>query len=139
MAPATHPRGHGLASHDRPAPHRPRPRRCGAGQTTQVVLHPLRRGTPNECWQADFTHYRLTHPDGRPGADIEILCWIDDHFRYALRVTAHRRVTGPTVLHMFRETVAKYGISASTLTDNGMVFTTRLSGGSQRGTRDATA
>jgi transposase len=23
---------------------------------------------PNECWQADFTHYRLTHPDGRPRA-----------------------------------------------------------------------
>ena len=23
---------------------------------------------PNECWQADFTHYRLTRPDGRPGA-----------------------------------------------------------------------
>src|SRR4051794_34300198 len=24
---------------------------------------------PNECWQSDFTHYRLTRPDGRPGAD----------------------------------------------------------------------
>jgi transposase len=24
---------------------------------------------PNETWQSDFTHYRLTHPDGRPGAD----------------------------------------------------------------------
>jgi transposase InsO family protein len=21
---------------------------------------------PNECWQSDFTHYRLTRPDGRP-------------------------------------------------------------------------
>ena len=29
----------------------------------------------------------------------------------------------------FRETVAQYGIPASTLTDNGMVYTTRLSGG----------
>src|SRR5690606_22402543 len=28
---------------------------------------------PNECWQADFTHYRLTRPDGRPGPDAEIL------------------------------------------------------------------
>ena len=28
---------------------------------------------PNECWQADFTHYRLTGPDGRPHADAEIL------------------------------------------------------------------
>ncbi len=30
---------------------------------------------PNECWQSDFTHYRLTHPDGSPGADIEIITW----------------------------------------------------------------
>src|SRR5262245_1073397 len=32
---------------------------------------------PNQCWQADFTHYLLTRLDGRPGADTEILCWID--------------------------------------------------------------
>ena len=40
---------------------------------------------PNETWQADFTHYRLTRPDGRPGADTEILTWLDDCSRYALR------------------------------------------------------
>jgi transposase InsO family protein len=84
---------------------------------------------PNECWQADFTHYRLTRPDGRPGADSEILSWLDDCSRYALSVTAHVRVTGPIVLAEFRRTVAQHGIPASTLTDNGMVFTTRLSGG----------
>jgi hypothetical protein len=39
---------------------------------------------PNECWHADFTHYRLTSPDGRPGTDGQILSWIDDHSRYAL-------------------------------------------------------
>ena len=84
---------------------------------------------PNECWQSDFTHYRLSHPDGRPGADTEILSWLDDCSRFALRITAHHRVTGPIVLATFRETVAEHGIPASTLTDNGMVFTTRLSGG----------
>jgi len=26
---------------------------------------------PNETWQSDFTHYRLTRHDGTPGADIE--------------------------------------------------------------------
>src|SRR6266545_935832 len=57
---------------------------------------------PNERWQADFTHYR---------------------------------VTGPIVVAEFRKAVATHGIPASTLTDNGMVFTTRLSGGSLRGTR----
>jgi transposase InsO family protein len=84
---------------------------------------------PNECWQADFTHYRLTRPDGRPGRDTEILSWLDDCSRYALSVTTHHRVTGPIVLATFRQTVATHGIPSSTLTDNGMVFTTRLSGG----------
>ena len=72
---------------------------------------------PNECWQADFTHYRLTHPDGRPGGDAEILSFLDDHSRYAVSVTAHPRVTGPIVRHTFREAIARHGIPASTLTD----------------------
>jgi transposase InsO family protein len=90
---------------------------------------------PNETWQSDFTHYRLTRPDGRPGADTEILSWLDDHSRLALSVTAHLRITGPIVVAEFRKAVATHGIPASTLTDNEMVFTTRLSGGSLRGTR----
>jgi transposase InsO family protein len=84
---------------------------------------------PNECWQSDFTHYPLARRDGRPGRDTEILSWLDDHARYALSVTAHYRVTGPIVLETFRATYVRHGVPASTLTDNGMVFTTRLSGG----------
>jgi transposase InsO family protein len=79
---------------------------------------------PNETWQSDFTHYRLAG-----GADAEILTWLDDHSRYALSVTAHDRVTGPVVLATFRKTVTAHGIPAATLTDNGMVFTTRYAGG----------
>src|SRR5262252_3513265 len=79
---------------------------------------------PNECWQADFTHYPLAG-----GAGTEILTWLDDHSRLALRVTAWHRVTGPVVLAEFRAAAAAHGAPASTLTDNGMVFTTRLSGG----------
>ena len=85
---------------------------------------------PNERWQTDFTHWWLAD-----GTHTEILCWIDDHARYALSVTAHRRIAGPTVVDTFREAVATHGIPASTLTDNGMVFTTRLSGG--KGGRNA--
>jgi transposase InsO family protein len=85
---------------------------------------------PNETWQADFTHYRLADR-----TDVEVLCWLDDHARFALRVTAHARVTGPIVLNEFRAAVARHGVPASTLTDNGMVFTTRLSGG--KGGRNA--
>ena len=90
---------------------------------------------PNECWQSDFTHYRLVEPDGSPGRDVEILSWLDDHSRLALGVSAHLRVTGPIVLAQFREATGTHGIPASTLTDNGMVFTTRLAGG--KGGRNA--
>jgi transposase InsO family protein len=85
---------------------------------------------PNERWQADFTHWRLAD-----GTHVEILDWLDDHARYAVSVTAHRRVTGPIVLAEFRKAVDIHGVPASTLTDNGMVFTTRLSGG--KGGRNA--
>ena len=85
---------------------------------------------PNQTWQADFTHVRLAD-----GTDTEVLTWLDDHSRYALTVTAYQRVTGPIVLAAFRRATAEHGIPASTLTDNGMVFTTRLAGG--RGGRNA--
>jgi transposase InsO family protein len=67
---------------------------------------------PNECWQSDFTHYPLAG-----GTGTEILTWLDDHSRYALRVTAHSRVTGPIVLAAFRAAAAAHGAPASTLTD----------------------
>jgi transposase InsO family protein len=85
---------------------------------------------PNECWQSDFTHYPLAS-----GHDTEILTWLDDHSRYALSLTACVRVTGPAVLAAFRTAAAAHGAPASTLTDNGLVFTTRFAGG--RGGRNA--
>jgi len=88
---------------------------------------------PNETWQADFTHYPLSAPtantQGPTGADAEILTWIDDCTRFVVHCTAHSRVTGPIVLASFRTALTQHGIPASTLTDNGMVFTTRFSGG----------
>ena len=86
---------------------------------------------PNETWQSDFTHYRLADR-----TDIEILTWLDDCSRYALNITAHPTVTTPIVLAQFRNNIAIHGIPASTLTDNGMVFTTRLSGLGRAGGRN---
>ena len=83
---------------------------------------------PNETWQSDFTHYQLSGST-KSGTDSEILTWLDDCSRYALSVTAHARVTGPIVLATFRTTGATHGFPASTLTDNGLVFTTRFAGG----------
>jgi len=85
---------------------------------------------PNETWQADFTHWQLAN-----GVTVEILCWLDDHSRYALSVTAHLRVTVGIVLATFQAATATHGTPFSTLTDNGMVFTTRFSGG--KGGRNA--
>ena len=79
---------------------------------------------PNECWQADFTHWPLVD-----GTDIEILCWIDDHSRYVISITAHAPVTGADVVDTFRAAITTHGMPASTLTDNGFVFTTRVARG----------
>ena len=90
---------------------------------------------PNECWQSDFTHYPLTDTDTFPKG-VEIITWLDDCTRYALHVSAHRAITTPIVKATFRETAGQYGIPASTLTDNGMVYTVRLAGVGRRGGRN---
>jgi len=79
---------------------------------------------PNECWQSDFTHWSLAD-----GTDTEILTFLDDHARFVISLTAHTTVTGAIVLERFRAAIDTHGIPESTLTDNGMVFTTRQRGG----------
>lgn len=82
---------------------------------------------PNETWQSDFTHWHLAN-----GTDVEILNWLDDHSRLLLSCTAHNTVTGPLVVDTFTTNINKYGPPASTLTDNGLVYTARF-----RGSRNA--
>ena len=90
---------------------------------------------PNECWQSDFTHYPLTDTDTFPKG-VEIITWLDDCTRYALHTSAHRAITTPIVTATFRKAAAQHGIPASTLTDNGMVYTVRLAGIGRRGGRN---
>jgi transposase InsO family protein len=90
----------------------------------RTSYHRFQAAQPNECWQSDFTHWRLT--DGR---DTEILNWLDDHSRYLLSTTAFDRVTGPHVITTFVQAIAEHGYPASTLTDNGLVYTARFRGG----------
>jgi transposase InsO family protein len=90
---------------------------------------------PNECWQSDFTHYPLTDTTAFPKG-IEIITWLDDCTRYALHVSAHRAITTPIVTDTFRKAAGQHGIPASTLTDNGMVYTVRLAGIGRRGGRN---
>lgn len=100
----------------------------------QVISQPRKRprsswvrfqaDQPNGCWQSDFTGYRLAS-----GRDIEIISWIDDCSRYALHVSAHRRVTAQIVADTFSQAADRYQWPASTLTDNGMVYTVRFATG----------
>jgi transposase InsO family protein len=79
---------------------------------------------PNEMWQSDFIHWRLAD-----GTEVEILNWLDDHSRYLLSASVHAPVTGDAIVATFLTTVDAYGIPASTLTDNGRVYTARFGGG----------
>ena len=83
---------------------------------------------PNETWQSDFTHYPLTDTMTFPKG-VEIITWLDDHSRYALHISAHVRITAPIVLTTFTKAAGQHGYPASTLTDNGMVYTVRFAGG----------
>jgi Integrase core domain len=79
---------------------------------------------PNERWQSDFIHWHLANR-----TEVEIVSWVDDHSRLALSVTACPVTTGQVTLATFRAACATHGVPAGTLTGNGMVFTTRFSGG----------
>ena len=79
---------------------------------------------PNETWQSDVTHWRLAD-----GSDAEILNWLDDHSRYLLQSTVHRPATGDDVVTTFLAAVDAHGAPASTLTDNGRIYTARFGGG----------
>lgn len=76
---------------------------------------------PNECWQADITHWHLAD-----GTRTEILDFLDDHSRFLLNIRAAAAFTGPMVVTVMTELINRYGPPMSTLTDNGLVFTTRL-------------
>nr|MBA2558300.1 transposase [Propionibacteriales bacterium] len=79
---------------------------------------------PNECWQADVTHWRLAE-----GTVAEIVNVIDDHSRVAVASRVFTTVTAPKVLEVFRAAGARWGLPAALLTDNGCVFTTWHRGG----------
>lgn len=88
--------------------------------------HRFQAASPNALWQSDFTHIRLA-----TGDHAEVISWLDDHSRYLLSCTAHPRVTGPIVVDTFLATADEHGLPAATLTDNGMVYTTRLAAGAR--------
>jgi len=90
----------------------------------KLYLQRFEADRPNETWQSDFTHVRLANT-----TDILVLNFLDDHSRLLLSCTAHHRITSPTVVEAFSRAAETYGFPQSSLTDNGLVFTSRLQRG----------
>lgn len=79
---------------------------------------------PNETWQSDMTHWHLADD-----TVVEIITWLDDHSRMIMHISAHRVVTAPIVVNTFTHAAETHGLPASTLTDNGRIFTARFARG----------
>jgi transposase InsO family protein len=73
---------------------------------------------PNECWQADTTHWTLAN-----GSDVEILNVVDDHSRLLVASRAFATAKAADVVETFHQGAAALGVPASMLTDNGAIFT----------------
>ena len=79
---------------------------------------------PNECWQADVTHWQL-----RAGSGVEILNIIDDHSRLVVASVAFAVTRASDVVRVFAEATQRHGLPASMLSDNGAIFTAAYRGG----------
>ena len=73
---------------------------------------------PNECWQADTTHWALAD-----GTDVEVLNVLDDHSRLLVASRAFATTKAADVVETFHLGAATWGFPASVLTDNGAIFT----------------
>ena len=76
---------------------------------------------PNECWQADMTHVELSS-----GQVYEVLNVIDDHSRLCVASRAMKVVKAPDVVRVLHQAASTWGYPAALLTDNGLIFSTRL-------------
>ena len=89
---------------------------------------------PNQTWQPASGSGTTSPTTASPTALQAGATWRSstspgDHSRLLLACVAFDRVTGPAVVAVFRAAIARHGVPASVLSDNGMVFTTRFSGG----------
>jgi transposase InsO family protein len=79
---------------------------------------------PNECWQADVTHWTLA--DGRV---VEILNMIDDHSRLCVASRVFITARSGDVVRTLHRAAAILGYPNAFLTDNGAIFTASYRGG----------
>jgi transposase InsO family protein len=79
---------------------------------------------PNECWQADVTHWALAD-----GSEVEILNMLDDHSRLLVASRAFVTAKAADVVEAFHLAASELGLPASMLTDNGAIFTAETRNG----------
>jgi len=82
---------------------------------------------PNECWQADVTHWRLAD-----NTEVEICNILDDYSRVVTASRVFSVTTARDIVDVFRKATRKWGLPASMLTDNGCVFTAWHRGGATK-------
>jgi transposase InsO family protein len=78
---------------------------------------------PNECWQAEVTHWALAD-----GSEVEILNIIDDHSRLLVASGAFATTKAADVVGTFHLAASELGFPASMLTDNGAIFSNTARG-----------
>jgi transposase len=66
---------------------------------------------PNECWQSDITHWRLSS-----GQEVSILNYLDDHSRLCVASVARSHTTATDVVATFHRAASTWGYPASVLT-----------------------
>jgi transposase InsO family protein len=79
---------------------------------------------PNQCWQADITHWQLAD-----GTAVDICNIIDDYSRLITASRVFTVTTAHAVTETFHQAANTWGLPASVLTDNGCVFTAWHRGG----------
>jgi transposase InsO family protein len=78
---------------------------------------------PNECWQADITHWPLAN-----GTDVEILDIIDDHSRLLVGCTTRAVFKAGDIVADLHAAMTRHGRPERMLTDNAAVFTAHYRG-----------
>jgi transposase InsO family protein len=95
---------------------RPQPRKRPRSSYRRFVA-----ARPNEMWQSDWTEWRLA--DGRP---VAIAGTLDDHSRLLVGIGAGSGDgSGELVWSVMSAAIGAYGIPMSSLTDNGLCYTTQ--------------
>jgi transposase InsO family protein len=80
------------------------------------------RGRAMELWQMDVMG--RVHLAG--GLEVKVVTGLDDHSRFVVSAKVVLRATARPVCQALREALARHGVPAQILTDNGKVFTARF-------------